>query len=207
LGWSKLPGTGNDSEDTDDSWLRDISHGHGHEAWSEAINELYGRACAITFAVGSDLVFDHLNDDLEALAKEPRGTHLGQLAASWFDGDLPPQFVPRYDYEFVYGLRAAVSRLRSRFAHGDLVAHTVLEELALYIIFGQADLLADMEPAVLEGDIDDWREWLAGILGDLGIEFLLFSSDMALTPDFSYHFNHWNKRQFYVDEGVEPGAE
>jgi hypothetical protein len=59
-----------DSDDTDDSWLRNI--GHGREAWSDSINELYGQACAITFAVASDLVFDHLNDDLEALAKERR---------------------------------------------------------------------------------------------------------------------------------------
>jgi hypothetical protein len=110
-----------------------------------------------------------LTDDLKALAKEPRGTHLGQLAASWFDGFLPPQFLPRYD---------SVGRLRSRFTHGDLVAHTVLEELALYIIFEQAD-----------------------------VEFLLFTSGMVLTPDFSYHFDHWDKRQFYVDDHVESGAE
>jgi hypothetical protein len=63
---------------------------------------------------------------------------------SCFDGDLPPQFLTRYDYELAYGLRAAVSRLRSRFAHGDLVARTVLEELAPYLIFGHAEVFADM---------------------------------------------------------------
>jgi transcriptional regulator with XRE-family HTH domain len=205
LGWSKLPGAGMDSDDTDDDWLRNVDH--GHRAWSEAINELYGRACAITFAVGSDLISDHLTDDLKALAEEPRGTHLGQLAASWLDDDLPPQFVPRYDYEFVYGLKASVDKLRQRFAHGDLVAHTVLEELALYVIFGQAELLADMDPTLFEDEGDDWREWLAGILGDLDIEFLLFTSGLALTPDFAYHFDHWDERQFYIDEGVKTGTE
>jgi hypothetical protein len=83
----------------------------------------------------------------------------------------------------------------------------VLEELALYVIFGQADLLADTEPDVFEGDMNDWHEWLAGILGDLDIEFLLYTSGMALTPDVAYHFDHWNKRQFYVDEGGKPSAE
>jgi transcriptional regulator with XRE-family HTH domain len=205
LGWSKLPGPADDSDVTDDSWFSDT--GNDHEAWSEAINELYGRAGAITFAVGSDLVFDQLGDDLKALAKEPRGTHLGQLAVSWFDGHLPPQFVTRYDYEFVYGLRAAVCRLRSRFAHGDLVAHTVLEELALYLILGHAESYADMHPTVSEDGTDDWQEWLAGILGDLDIEFLLFTSGMALTPDFAYHFDHWNERQFYLDKDVKPSTE
>jgi hypothetical protein len=27
-------------------------------------------------------------------------------------------------------------------------------------------------------------------LGDLDVEFLLFTSGMALTPDFAYHFDH-----------------
>ncbi|MGC4771383.1 helix-turn-helix domain-containing protein [Micromonospora sp. DT44] len=201
LGWSKLPGDVHSSDKAEDDWLRKIDQ--SHDAWSEALNELYSQACATTFAVGSDLVHDHLADDLRALAEHPRGTHLGQLAASWFDGELPPQFLPRYDYEFVYELRAAVIRLRRRFAHGDLVAHTVLEELALYLIFEEAELLADMSPALFDEEEDDWREWLAGILGDTDVELLLFTSDLALTPDVSYHFDHWNERQFYVTEGGE----
>ncbi|MDG4805591.1 hypothetical protein O7634_02310 [Micromonospora sp. WMMD1120] len=198
LGWSKLPGDEQGSDNTDDDWLRNIDH--GHEAWSQALSDLYGRACATTFAAGSGLIHDHLADDLRALAEHPRGTHLGQLAASWFDGELPPQFLPRYDYEFIYELKAAVIRLRRRFAHGDLVAHTVLEELALYLIFGEAELLADMSPALFDGENDDWREWLTGILGDTDIELLLFTPDWALTPDFNYHFDHWNKKQFNTSE-------
>jgi transcriptional regulator with XRE-family HTH domain len=206
LGWSKLPGTENVSEDTVDDWLRQIDH--GHQAWSGALEELYGRACATAFAVGSDLICDHLADDLRALAEYPRGTHLGQLAASWLDGELPPQFLPRYDYEFVFGLRATADELRRRFAQGDLVAHTVLEELALYLILRQTDVLADTHPAFFDTDgDDDWREWLAGILSDLDVEFLLFTSGWALTPDSGYHFDHWDEMQFYLGEDVEAGAE
>jgi hypothetical protein len=205
LGWPKLPGAPkDDSDDGEDNWFRNVDD--SHQAWSEAVNERYGRVAATTFAVGSDVVLDQLSDDIEALAKEPRGTHIGQLAASWFGGGLPPQFLTRYDYEFVYGLRAAVSRLRSRFAHGDLVAHTVLEELALYLVFGNAELFADAHPTIFDDDADDWHDWLAGILGDLDIEFLLFTSGMALTPDFSYHFDHWNERQFYLDETAKAGT-
>lgn len=201
LGWSKLPGAEKSPNDAGDDWLRKVDD--SHIAWSEALDEIYGRACATTFAVGSDLIRDHLADDLRALAEHARGTHLGQLAASWLDGELPPQFVPRYDYEFVYGLKAAVDRLRQRFPHGDLVAHTVLEELALYLIFGQADLLGDTDPILFDDEDDDWREWLTRILGDLDVEFLLFTSGWVLTPDFAYHFDHWDERQFYASEGVE----
>ncbi|SDT66890.1 helix-turn-helix domain-containing protein [Actinoplanes derwentensis] len=200
LGWSKLPEAEPDQGAPGDDWLRKIDR--NHEAWSEALCSLGGRTCAIAFAVGSDLLHDHLVDDLQALASEPRGTHLGQLAAAWLDGDLPPQFLPRYDYEFVYGLKAAVIRLRRRFRGGDLVAHTVLEELALYLIFEQVELLADMDPDLFEEDRDG-TEWLAEILGDLDIEFLLFNSGLALTPAVSYHFDHWNEMQFHTGKDVE----
>ncbi|MGY3517728.1 helix-turn-helix domain-containing protein [Micromonospora sp. PTRAS2] len=204
LGWSKLPGDEKNPDHPADDWLREVDH--SHRAWSEALGDLYGKACATTFAVGSDVIGDQLADDLGALTDQPRGTHLGQLAASWLDGELPPQFLPRYDYEFIYGLKAAVSRLRNRFAHGDLVAHTVLEELALYLIFGYAEVLADMETTVFDDETDDWRDWLAGILGDLDVEFLLFTSGVMLTPDAAYHFDNWDKPQFYPREDAEVGV-
>jgi hypothetical protein len=204
LGWSRLPGVQEDANDSDDKWLRKVDE--SHEAWSEALNELYGRACATTFAAGSDLLRDHLSDDLEALARHPRGTHLGQLEMSWLDGLLPPQFVPRYDYEFVYSLRAAVNRLRQRFGHGSLVAHSVLEELALYLIFQHAEVFADMDPAFFKGEGTDWRGWLGRILGDLDLEFLLYASGWVLTPDNVYHFDHWNEMKFCVGD-VEAGTE
>jgi transcriptional regulator with XRE-family HTH domain len=196
LGWSKLPGGQHADKEASAAWLQKIDR--SHDAWSEALEKDWGRACAVTFAVGSDLLGDQLAEDLTALAREPRGTHLGQLAASWLDGQLPPQFVPRYDYEFIYTLRAAVGTLRERFTAGNLVAHSVLEELALHLILGQADLLAGIDPELFEAG-DDWREWLGDILGDLDIEYLLFNLSRALTPDISYHFDHWMESQFYTD--------
>jgi transcriptional regulator with XRE-family HTH domain len=195
LGWSKLPGAGGEGE-AGEAWLRKIDGNHA--AWSSILEKDWGWACAVTFAVGSDWLSDRIAEDLKALAREPRGTHLGQLPASWLDGQLPPQFVPRYDYEFTYAFSAAVATLRQRFAKGDLVAHTVLEELALYLIFSQAQLLADLDPTFLEMADNDWRDWLDGILGDLDIE-LLFSPSSVLPPAHEYHFDHWNERQFYTE--------
>lgn len=194
LGWSQLPDA---NEENTDHWLRNI--GKEHEAWSDTLLELYGRTCAVTFAVGSDLLYDHIAQDLEALANEPRGTHLGQLDMSWLDGSLPPQFVPRYDYDFVYALNAAVYTLRERFVVGQLVAETVIEELALYLILSNADLLSDMDYELFEED-DDWLEWLGDILGDLDIQYFLFSSRRVLTKQIAYHFDHWHEPQFYVDD-------
>ena len=89
--------------------------GNEHSAWSSALEVSIGRACAVTFAVSSDLVFDQASEDLPALARAPRGTHIGELGASWL-GTLPPQFVPLYDYDSVYAFCATVDALRRRFA-------------------------------------------------------------------------------------------
>lgn len=198
LGWVRLPGSEEHVEQPEDRWLREVDS--SHQAWSVALEESYGRACAVTFAVGSDILGDHLADDIAGLSRERRGTHLGQLSASWLDAELPPQFLPRYDYEFMYGLKAAVEGLRKRFVEGSVVAHSVLEEVALFLIFGQAELLADIDPEFFETEEDvDWREWLGGILGDLDVEFFLFTSGWALTRRMSYHFDHWDEMQFYTD--------
>ncbi|MBF6451878.1 helix-turn-helix domain-containing protein [Nocardia cyriacigeorgica] len=194
LGWSRLPETEQDDQKSDDDFLRTVDR--DHRAWSAVLEENFGRECAVTFAVGSDVVSNQIRDDLTELAKEPRGAHLGQLSTSWLDGDLPPQFVPRYDYELVYALKAAVSTLRARFSAGHLVAHTVLEELALYLILSQAEILDDLYPE-FEGGAD-WREWLGDILDDLDVEFYLFTSGLALTPDHTYHFARWSEEQFYT---------
>lgn len=195
LGWSRLPETGEDDQESeDDDFLSTVNR--DHRAWSAVLEENFGRECAVTFAVGSDVLEDQISDDLSSLAEQPRGTHLGQLSASWLDGNLPPQFVPRYDYELVYALKAAVNTLRARFSAGHLVVHTVLEELALYLILGQAEILGDSYPGF--GGGTDWSEWLGDILDDLDVEFYLFTSGWVLTPGHPYHFDRWSEEQFYV---------
>lgn len=205
LRWTRLPEAGVEPDgDSDEGWL--LSVDEGHEAWSPVLEAQFGRACAVAFAVGSDMLIDHVTADLNALAQEPRGTHVGELGASWLDGSLPEQFVPRYDYEFVYALQAACRVLRERFSGGALVVETVMEQLALYLILSETDVLADMSERFLS-DHDDWREWLGDILGDTDVEFYLFTSGLALTPRMSYHFDHWNKNQFNAAGQLMTSAE
>ncbi|MEV3964702.1 helix-turn-helix transcriptional regulator [Nocardia sp. NPDC050193] len=203
LGWSRLPETEQDDQKSDDDdFLRSVDR--NHRAWSPVLEENFGRECAVTFAVGSDVLSDQIRDDLAKLAEQPRGAHLGQLPTSWLDGHLPPQFVPRYDYELVYTLKAAVNTLRARFSAGHLVAHTVLEELALYLILSRAEIFGDLYPEFEDGT--DWRGWLGDILDGLDVEFYLFTSGSALTPDHTYHFDRWSEEQFYTS-GDQPQEE
>ncbi|MET8797199.1 helix-turn-helix transcriptional regulator [Nocardia sp. NPDC004568] len=195
LGWSRLPEAEQDYQKSDDEdFLGTVDR--DHRAWSAVLEEKFGQECAVTFAVGSDVLSDQVRDDLAKLAEQPRGAHLGQLSTSWLDGHLPPQFVPRYDYELVYALQAAVNTLRARFSAGHLVAHTVLEELALYLILSQAELFDDLYPEFEGGT--EWREWLGDILDDLDVEFYLFTSGWALTPGHTYHFDRWSEGQFHT---------
>lgn len=204
LGWTSLPTSVGDETDSEAARLRTVSD--EHEAWSESLQEFHGRACAITFAVGSDLLIDHAREDLESLSREPRGTHIGQLGHSWFVGDLPAQFLPRYDYDFMYSLLAAGHALRKRARHGHLVAYTVLEEIALYLIFGEGEMFAEMDPDLFKNE--DWRGWVGEILGDLDLVWLLYSSTNVLIPADGYHFDKWLEHQFWTsgeDDGEESG--
>jgi len=179
-----------------------------HQAWSQGLADLYGTLCAATFAVGSDIVLDNLKQDLTELARSARGTHLGELPCSWFGDSLPRQFLHRYDYEFTYKLRSAVKLLRRRFRFGHLEAHTVLEEIALYLIFGEAESLADIGPE-FSGAENQWLDWLGEMLSDLDVEYYLFSSAEVVAPGFTYHFDRWDEEQFwcYSQNVVDPVAD
>jgi transcriptional regulator with XRE-family HTH domain len=197
LGWSKLPDSDKSTTSTDitDSpWVEEIDE--THEAWSNTLAEKYGRSCALAFAIGYDLLSDHLNEDLGELACEPRGTHLGQLSGSWLNGSLPEQFIPRYDYDFVYALKSSIIFLRTKFTEGNLCAESVLEELALYLIFCEGTSSFDMDQTSADKD-DRWQDWLDDILGDLDIDLFLFTPGFILTPRIIYHFDHWMEARFY----------
>lgn len=142
-------------------------------------------------------MYDQISDDLIELARRPKGTHIGELDASWLDGSLPAQFAMNYDYEFMYRLRAVVTRLRDRFNAGNLVAYTVLEEVALYLVFQTAELYEDLYPDDFGPD-SDWLDWLGDILGDLDVEMYLFSRSADIRPGFTYHFERWSEEQFWT---------
>jgi len=203
LGWSKLPDTDDPEADRSDRWLDEV--GEDHPAWSRALEQFYGRACAVTFAVGSDLLIDSITEDLEALARQPRWTHVGQLEISWIGDMLPPQFRTRYDYEFMYSFKWAAESLRKQFTRGKLEAHSVIEKLALYHILRQAEELSGIDETMVEAG-EEWRDWAGDILGDLDIELFLFFPEYLLTPDSSYHFDRWQELPFWLGEHTEPSA-
>lgn len=205
LGWRVLPETDTETYDGEDEDDHILLVGEEHPAFSSELENQFGHPCTVAFAIGSDIIMGHAQDDLRKLRSQPRGTHVGQLEDSWLDESLPPQFVPRYDYEFVYALTCAIASLRERFAIGVLVAYSVLEEIALHLIFAETELLADLYPgSFAEGD--DWIDWLGSILGDLDVRYVLFQPGRVLTTAMSYHFDHWLEDQFWTD-GQEQSPE
>lgn len=198
LNWHMFP-DGNDKE-TDNTF--DINIYKEHEAWSEYINDCYGEAAAVSFVIGSDILLDHIEEDLNELSVLPKGSHIGQLAISMIKEILPPQFLIRYDYEFLYCLKANVLKL-IKIAHNNTVftAKSVMQELALYLIIEEAEFLMDtmsfdMESAGIE-NVDAWDEWIFDLFDDMDIVTWLYSN-IYLTSDHTYHFEHWIDEQFYT---------
>ena len=197
LNWYVFPG-----EDSGSELGFDIETYRDHEAWSSYLAKKYGEAAAISFAIGSDLLYDHVKEDLEALSCMPRGTHIGQLSASMLKDILPEQFLMRYDYEFVYRLKLIVIELRRIAASGkEFAAHSVIQELVIYLFMQEASFLIEcmrdeMEFADVEG-LDIVDEWVFDLFDDSDIALFLFS-DIYLTEEGSYHFDHWYEDQFYM---------
>lgn len=193
LGWTSLEAAGAAVDDDD---VLDVDE--SHEAWSPSLVEQLGESAARVFAVGSDLVYDTATDELRELARLPRGAHLGQLDVSWFIDELPAQFLTRYDYEFIFALREAVRLLRERAVMSLPTATSVLQELALAMILGQAEVLADTYSASFPDDEDsDWKEWFADLQQDTDA-LAIVTSKRPVSEQSAYHFDRWNENQFNV---------
>lgn len=87
LNWLSLPGqeAGTPTEFS-------LEEYKDHEAWSRFLEDEFGTRAALSFAIGSDLLLDHLQEDMDELAAMPAGSHIGQLEISFIDGFLPRQF-------------------------------------------------------------------------------------------------------------------
>ena len=188
LNWRGFP-----NEDEEDVLLNTREY-EDHEAWSQYLFDQFGEVAAVSFAIGSDILLDYVKDDMEELLKMPRGTHIGQIGVSFLANELPQQFCMKYDYDFMYALYTTIVRLR-KIAHANMqiVAHTVLEELAIYLIVEQSRFLMESSNCNLE---EYWDEWIFDLFDDMDIITCLYS-DQYLTEDNCYHFNHWMENQFY----------
>ncbi|HIZ46721.1 MAG TPA: helix-turn-helix domain-containing protein [Candidatus Olsenella pullistercoris] len=208
LSWPSLPMQDDATVGCDEDFALLESIDGSHEAWSPVLAEMFGRKAAVSFAVGSDILLDYLNEDLGELAKKPAGSHLGELPCSWVADYLPQQFLTRYTYEFVFRLRAALAGYRMRVHYGrEVLAHTPAEELLVRLIRDFSfDSIEEWAPKRGDGVSDDdwwqetegWRDWPEDLCDDDDLSTCL--DDMRWVDEREmYHFDRWFEPQFYLD--------
>lgn len=198
LRWSKFP---NDEKTDVENYLDEYRN---HDAWSETINDLYGKYAAIAFCIGSDILSDYIMMDLEELSSLPKGSHIGQLNASNLQLSLPEEFLMEYDYNFLIKLKRALNQLIIKAVKGDdFIAHKPIEEIILKSIIDEAELLMqEMLINLNKDDFEDfqyWDEWIYDMFGDNDIEIFLYS-DMSLPIADDYKFDSWFEDRFYVND-------
>lgn len=166
-----------------------------HEAWSKYIASQFGEDAAAAFVLGSDILLDDIQQDMQELASMPRGTHLGQISVSLLAESLPPQFLMRYDYDFLYAMYTELLHIRAAANNGNkFVLHSVLDELLVYLAIEEAGILVD------DGSfspVGDWDKWIYDVFGDEDIITFLYSN-LYLSQNDEYHFDSWMTQQFYL---------
>lgn len=196
LNWRSIPGTEND----DWGFSHCLDEYKQHEAWSSSLAKTCGTLAAISFAIGSDILLDYINDDIEMLSSKPKGTHIGEIEISYLKDLLPEQFLMHYDYNFLYALQFTVRRFRT-LAHqkSNILAHSVMEELALYLMLECSEFwMESMDSEFTDDDNEAWREWPFMLFDDMDIITYLYSDLFLLGEKDSYHFDHWLEPQFYI---------
>ncbi|GAA1022162.1 MULTISPECIES: helix-turn-helix domain-containing protein [Amycolatopsis] len=170
--------------------------------YSKTMAAAYGEACARTFALGCDYTIDGIKEDLRSLANMPRGTHAGELGASWMETWLPDRWLTRYDYEFGYRLLSTITTLRLRMTHPnyDGVPHLTrcpADDLALHLIFEQGAISWEIDEAgdFEEGDAEEWEYSLNG--EDDEIIYALYSEEIFPPGGHKRHFERWFDQTYY----------
>lgn len=184
----------------------DFNEYKSNKVWPQALADVCGDVAAISFVIGSDILLDDIEQDLNALAHKPKGTHIGELELSWLDGSLPLQFLMQYDYDFLYRLRATVIYYRDQASNGkSFIAHTVIDELILYLIMEESKVLIESIIPYMQSNESDpkndhlysnWSDWPFDLFDDMDIITFLYS-DWYLEKSHNYHFEHWQEAQFY----------
>lgn len=174
-----------------------------HEAWSQFLADKYGPGAAMAFAIGSDILLDYINQDQSDLASMPSGSHIGQLNTSFISGELPPQFLMRYDYEFLYNMKCVLLKLRRQAKHGmPIIAHSILEELIIYLCNEEAqafiEIGASADELIDNEHLNNSKDWVFDMFDDMDIITFLYSN-VYLTEDHPFHFEYWSDQQFYMN--------
>lgn len=205
LKWKNFPDDSAAETVNEDTTKESLAIDSSHAAWSQFLKDEYGYKGAASFAFGTDILLDYINQDLEDLSHLPKGTHVGQLPDSWIIDLLPSQYLMKYDYDFLFRLRADLIRYRLRAKHGhDLMAHTVAQELLVRLIRDASfELVSDWESD--ETDLDangyprdlGWDQWPEDICGDDDFRFFI-DDDKWTEKNDSYSFKNWFEPQFYL---------
>lgn len=198
LNWRSFP---DDETGQDEKTL--LEEYRDHEAWSQFLADTYGSMAAMAFAAGSDILLDHIEQDLSDLARLPSDAHIGQLRTSFINEALPPQFLMRYDYDFLYRMKCSLLLLRRKAKLGiPMTAHSILEELIIYLCNEEARTLIEVavgaDDNIVAKEFDDAENWVFDMFDDADIITFLYS-DAYLDEDHSFHFSRWNDQQFYMD--------
>lgn len=198
LNWRDFPDGKSDSEKK--SLIEEY---RDHEAWSQFLADNYGPGAAMAFAIGSDILLDYINQDQSDLASMPSGSHIGQLNTSFISGELPPQFLMRYDYEFLYNMKCVLLKLRRQAKHGmPIIAHSILEELIIYLCNEEAqafiEIGAGADELIDNEHLNNSKDWVFDMFDDMDIITFLYSN-VYLTEDHPFHFEYWSDQQFYMN--------
>ena len=202
LHWAALPEISGINISIDE----DFNRYKNNEAWSPYLMERFGKYAASSFVIGSGILLDEINEDISVLSEMPAGSHIGEVPSSFISTIMPEQFLMRYDYEFMWALRITLIRFR-KISHlkNALLAHSVIEELVLYLIMEKSRALIEEMRSYSATDKDEdkykrWDEWVYDIFDDMDLITYLYSDMVILTPDDTYHFDHSFKQQFYISE-------
>ena len=153
----------------------------------------------MTFAAGSDILSDHIREDLNELSRMPKGSHIGQIGMSWLRDDLPEQFLMNYDYNFLYQMQCTLQEMRCHAGAGiDLTAHSVLEELILYLCCEEATPLLELSLDSANTEATGDKDWVFNLFEDMDLITFLYSG-LFLQSDHPYHFSHWSDLQFFIE--------
>lgn len=198
LNWRSFPDEKNDNEAK--SLVEEFRE---HEAWSQFLADRFGPIAAAAFAAGSDILLDHIQQDLADLATMPAGSHIGQLGTSFICDELPPQFLMQYGYDFLYHMKCALILLRQQAQHGmPIIAHSVLEELIIYLCNEEAQTFLAIgtgaDDRINQECLANVEDWIFDLFEDMDIITFLYSNDY-LTENHPYHFIHWNDRRFFLE--------
>lgn len=218
LRWKGLP----ESDDANSEEKVDFNKYRESGVWSQYLEDCFGKYAAMSFAIGSDILLDEINADINALSEMPRGSHIGEVPSSFVSYIMPQQYLMRYDYEFMWEMRRILINYRAKAKYGhDMTAHSVIEELVLYLVLEESrDLMDEIDSDMDEYDHDyidedttlieeesenedeygyrDWDQWAFNMFDDMDIVTFLYDDLFTLTPSDTFHFDNWFEQQFYV---------